>query len=216
MELVETGMVLGLGSGSTATAFIELLAERVAIDLEVSGVPTSKATEELARRSAIQLVSLEDAVELDLVIDGADEIDPSGNLIKGGGGALLREKVVASAGRRFVVIADAGKEVERLGAFPLPVDVNPFAASTVRRRIERMGVDTRIRNVAPQRPFVTDDGNWVLDCHFEEIDDPPRLSAILSSLPGVVEHGLFLEMADTILIGDGSKVRTRFSEFAKL
>ena len=198
--LVEDGMRLGLGTGSTAEAMLYALAERVAGGLPVVGVPTSERTALLARELSIPLSAPDETPELDLAIDGADEIDPGFALIKGGGGALFREKIVAAAAARFVVIADAAKRVAALGAFPLPVEVTPFAVRPVARRLARLGCTVRLRTDSAGA-FVTDEGNRILDCAFGRIDDPAALAAALDGMVGVVEHGLFVGMADTALIG---------------
>lgn len=201
LALVEDGMCLGLGSGSTASLFLELLGEKVRNGLKVTGVPTSTATETLARRWQIPLVSLNDSPVIDLVIDGADEIDPQHNMIKGGGGALLREKVVAAAAERRVYIADDSKLVSSLGAFPLPVEVVQFAWKLLVRKLEKFGGEVRRRELSDGSPFTTDEGNFILDCRFGAIDDPAALAAQLSSVPGVMEHGLFVGFADEIIVG---------------
>jgi ribose 5-phosphate isomerase A len=189
--LVTNGMRLGLGTGSTAAHFITALGERVRGGLDVIGVPTSEATRRQAEREGIRLTTLDDAPELDLTIDGADEMDASLRLIKGGGGALLREKIVAAASRRMVVIADGSKRVDRLGRFPLPIEVVPFGIEATRRAIVR-AVD---RSAANGGPFATDGGHYILDAHLGAIDAPEALAAALATIPGVVEHGLFLGLA---------------------
>jgi ribose 5-phosphate isomerase A len=201
VELVEPGQVVGLGSGSTATYALRLLAERVRAGLKIIGVPTSQKIKDLAEQLSIPLATIDEQPAIDLDIDGADEIDPHLNLIKGGGGALLREKVIASASRRFIVIAESTKQVLRLGKFPLPVEVIPFAESPVKRRIEDLGAKVVRRCFAYGNPYVTDEGHHILDCSFGEIPDPPGLSAELHNIPGVVEHGLFIGMAEMALIG---------------
>ncbi len=194
-------MLLGLGTGSTAAHAVRLIGER---RLKVRAVATSNATAELAREMRIPLVTLAEVDRLDLAIDGADEIDPHLRLIKGGGGALLREKVVASAADRFVVIADASKRVPQLGAFPLPVEVIPFAAPLLRRRIAALGAEVSVRGGG--QPVVTDEKHWILDCRFGAIPDPETLDAELRLMPGVVETGLFLGMADEAIIASGETV----------
>ena len=206
---VENGMRLGLGTGSTASAFIGLLGERVAGGLKITGVPTSERTGALARERGISLATIEEMPELDLTIDGADEYDPHLRLIKGGGGALLREKIIATASHRMIVIADAGKAVAELGRFPLPVEVNPFGLAVTRaaviREAERCGCGgpVALRGSA-QSPFVTDGGHFILDCRFGRIPQPEALAARLAAIPGVVEHGLFIGIACAV-ISAGSK-----------
>jgi len=201
-EFVEDGMSVGLGTGSTAYWLVERLAERVRDeDLRVRCVPTSRRTEEQARSLGIPLVSLGEAGELDIAIDGADEVGPDLALIKGGGGALLREKLVASAARRFVVIADASKRVEVLGRFPLPVEVVPFAWELTARRVAAVTkVEPVLRRAEGGETYVTDNGNYILDCRCGRIPDPARTERELKSLTGVVESGLFVGMADLAVV----------------
>ncbi|MCY1642000.1 ribose-5-phosphate isomerase RpiA [Methylorubrum sp. SL192] len=206
IPLVEDGMRLGIGTGSTAAAFIKLLGERVRAGLKVTGVPTSEATRIACERQGIPLATLEDLPELDLTIDGADEVDGSLRLIKGGGAALLREKIVAVASRRMVVIADASKHVETLGAFPLPVEVNLFGIGATTRAVEaavaQAGCTGEIvrRHDASGVPLLTDGGHAILDLRLGRIPDPEALSAGLWAVPGVVEHGLFLGIADAAIL----------------
>jgi ribose 5-phosphate isomerase A len=199
-DFVEDGMTLGLGTGSTVRWTIERLGEMVRGGLRVRGVATSRRTEGQARALGIPLVELDDAGELDLAIDGADEIGPDLALIKGGGGALLREKLVASAARRFVVVADASKRVATLGRFPLPVEVVPFGWQTTARRIASTGCRPTLRRSGAE-PYTTDNGNYLLDCAYGAIEDPGPLAVRLKLLPGVVEHGLFVGMAELALLG---------------
>ncbi|NAZ35488.1 ribose-5-phosphate isomerase RpiA [Rubellimicrobium sp. CFH 75288] len=208
--LVEDGMKLGLGTGSTAAWLVRCLGERVRQEgLRLRGVPTSARTAELARREGIPLASLEEVRWLDLTIDGADEVDGSLNLIKGGGGALLQEKIVATASDRMVVIADAAKRVVALGAFPLPVEVIPFGWPATRALIEEVlvGMDVLGRTTSLRMngdmPFVTDEGHHIIDCHLNRIGNPRQLSLVLNQIPGVVENGLFLDICDMLVIGHG-------------
>jgi ribose 5-phosphate isomerase A len=204
LELVTPGMKLGLGSGSTAHHFVDLVGKRVAAGLEIRCVATSEATEAQAKALGIPLTTLDEIPELDLTVDGADEVDPRLRLIKGGGGALLREKIVASASNRMVVIADSTKLVARLGAFPLPIEVVPFGLAATRLHIENafgeLGLTGPIRLRGGSSPFVTDGGHYILDCSLGAIADPERLSQILSPIPGVVEHGLFIGLARAAII----------------
>ena len=210
LELVAPGMKLGLGTGSTARHFVELVGKRVAGGLEIRCAATSEATETQAKALGIPLSSLDELVELDLTVDGADEIDPKLRLIKGGGGALLREKIVASASRRMVVIADSIKLVPRLGAFPLPIEVVPFGLAATRQHIERafaqLGLAGPIRLRGGSSPFVTDGGHYILDCSLGAIAEPEELSQILSPIPGVVEHGLFIGLARAAIIAGAEGV----------
>lgn len=201
-ELVEEGMVIGLGTGSTAAFLVRALAQRVRAGLRIVGaVPTSLETAHLAASLGIPLVTLEEYPVLDLALDGADEIDPHLNLIKGSGGALLREKIVATAARRFVAISDSSKPVPRLGThFALPVEVVPFALSLVRRHLEALGAQVQPR-MHEQQLFVTDNQNSILDCRFPTgISDPPLLQAQIRAIVGVVEHGLFLGITQQALV----------------
>jgi len=211
LECVRPGMKLGLGSGSTARHFVDLLAERVGSGLSIIGVPTSEATAAQARALGVPLATLDEYPELDLTVDGADEVDSALRLIKGGGGALLREKIVAAASKRMIVIADASKYVPRLGAFPLPVEVASFGLAATRRHIERVAASLGCRGpILPRRShenggiFVTDGGHRILDCTFGAIDDPEALASALKTIPGLVEHGLFIGLASAaILAGEG-------------
>jgi ribose 5-phosphate isomerase A len=206
MQFVEDGQVVGLGSGSTAAYAVQLLGERVRAGLKIHGIPTSVQTQQLADELRIPLLALNDVQEIDVTIDGADEIDPELRLIKGGGGALLREKVVASASRKMVVIADSSKQVSRLGRFPLPVEVIAFAETVIRKKIAALGASVKLRQYAYGNPFTTDEGHHILDCSFGEISDPPALARELKTMPGVVEHGLFISLATVALIGKGDQV----------
>ncbi|MCG7519702.1 ribose-5-phosphate isomerase RpiA [Ruegeria sp. Ofav3-42] len=209
-EMVQDGMRVGLGTGSTAAWMVRRLGERVQEEgLRVKGVPTSTRTAQLARELGIEVVSLDQAGWLDLTIDGADEFDGELNLIKGGGGAHLQEKIVATASDQMVVIADAGKEVETLGAFPLPVEVIPFGWQTTRTLIEEaldtmdvLGTSGALR-MNGEAPFVTDEGNHILDLHLQRIGNPRQLALVLNQVPGVVENGLFIDICDKVVIGHG-------------
>jgi ribose 5-phosphate isomerase A len=201
VALVEDGMLVGLGTGSTAAWAVRRLGAKVRAGLKIRGVPTSEATRRLAADEGIPLATVDEVDHLDLAIDGTDEADHELRLIKGGGGALLREKVVARLARRFVVIADASKLVEKLGAFPLPVEVVPFARSAVAREAARLGCEPVLRKTPKGEAFVTDNGNWLLDCRFGRIADPERVGAALDGIPGVAEHGLFLGMAGMLILG---------------
>jgi len=198
-ELVESSSIVGLGSGSTATYAIRFLGQRVREGLKIVGIPTSQKTKQLAEQLGIPLSTLDQHPQIDIDIDGADEIDPQLNLIKGGGGALLREKIIASASRRFVVVGDSSKQVAHLGKFPLPVEVIPFAQSLISKRIAGLGAQVSLRGAG--NPYVTDEGHHILDCTFGEIADPAALAEKLRAIPGVVEHGLFIGMAEMALIG---------------
>ncbi len=210
VELVESGNVVGLGSGSTATFVVRFLAERVRDGLKIVGIPTSLRTKQLAEQLGIPLTTLDECQQIDITLDGADEIDPQLNLIKGGGGALLREKIIASASRRFIIIADSSKQVEHLGKFPLPVEVIPFAQTLISSRIAALGAHVALRRYAYDNAFVTDEGHYILDCTFGEIADPAALAGKLRAMPGVVEHGLFIAMAEMAVVArSGEIVRLR-------
>jgi ribose 5-phosphate isomerase A len=205
LRFLRDGQVVGLGTGSTAAFFIRLLGEQVRNGLRIRGIPTSVRSKELALSLGIPLTTLEECQEIAVTVDGADEIDPKLRLIKGGGGALLREKVVASATRQLVIVADATKRVSVLGKFPLPVEVIQFAQALVAKRIAALGAEVRLR-VENGKPFVTDENNHILDCHFGEIPDADGLARQLSDMPGVVEHGLFIGMASTVLLAKRSEI----------
>lgn len=213
LEHVEDGMRLGIGTGSTAEEFVRLLAEKVAGGLRVEGVPTSERTARLCVELGVPLKSLDELPELDLTIDGADEIDPALNLIKGGGGALLREKIVASASARMIVIADESKIVDTLGAFPLPIEINPFGQAATRIAVEklasRLGLSGEMKlRASGDGLFSTDGGHLILDASFGRIPDAEALAGALNSIPGVVEHGLFINMATLAVIAGPSGART--------
>jgi len=213
IEAVEDGMRLGLGTGSTAKHFVALLGDRVRAGLRVICVPTSEATHAQALAEGIPLTTLDETPELDLTVDGADELDASLRLIKGGGGALLREKIVAAASARMLVIADTSKQVEILGRFPLPIEVNRFGLAATRhavaRALESVGAkaDLRLRTAANGEEFVTDGGHVILDAHLGVIDEPEALAHALVAVPGVVEHGLFIGLATgAVLAGEDGLV----------
>lgn len=208
VEYIEDGMRVGLGTGSTAAWMVRLLAERVKAEgLNIIGVPTSTRTADLARELGLTITTLEEAGWLDLTIDGADEFDPELSLVKGGGGALLQEKIVATASDRMIVITDAAKEVTSLGAFPLPVEVIPFGWQASRTLIgellESLDVDGHeiTLRMAGDVPFRTDENNYILDLHVKRIGDPRQISVLLNQIPGVVENGLFLGICDTVIVG---------------
>lgn len=209
-DFVEDGMRVGLGTGSTAAWLVRCLGEMVREDgLRIRGVPTSARTADLAREVGIDVVSLDDAKWLDITIDGADEFDADLNLIKGGGGALLQEKIVATASDQMVVIADVGKEVETLGAFPLPVEVIPFGWQTTQALIEETLISMDVLGRAATLrmnghvPYMTDEGNHILDLHLTRIGNARQLAMVLNQMPGVVENGLFIDICDTVVIGYG-------------
>jgi len=215
MEYVEDGMTIGLGTGSTAKFFVEMLAEEIADGLVVRGVPTSEQTRRLAESLGVALVDVEQVDRIHLTVDGADEVDEAANLIKGGGAALLREKIIANASDMMVVIADSSKHVETLGQFPLPVEVTPFGYTITAKKVYdalcKAGVlkpMIKVRTGGGNKPIVTDGGNYILDCQCGVIPDAPRAAAMLANVPGVVEHGLFIDMCRTVIVGtdDGATV----------
>ncbi|MEL7200940.1 MAG: ribose-5-phosphate isomerase RpiA [Pseudomonadota bacterium] len=212
LELVNAEMTLGLGTGSTAAFFINGLGERVRSGLFVKGVPTSRESERLALENGIELITPDETTRIDLAIDGADEINPQGALIKGGGAALLREKIIADAAAKFVVIADASKAVTTLGAFPLPVEIEPFgwalSVQSVRQTLGALGFDRAHIALRGDAKGIlhTDGGHYILDCTLGRIDDPADLEARLRAIPGVIETGLFVSQTDLVILGkdDGS------------
>ncbi len=211
---VKPGMKVGLGTGSTAAHFVDLLGAKVKAGLDVTCVATSEATAAQARALGIPLTTLDDITELDLTVDGADEIDSGLDAIKGGGGALLREKIVADASKKYIIIADRSKFVQTLGAFPLPLEVVPFGLKTTIGRVRLAAECDEVvgpikqRMTADGKPFITDNGNYILDCHFGDIEDPLTLDMLLKDVPGVVENGLFISLADILIIADSDGIET--------
>ena len=210
VAFVENGMKVGLGTGSTAAWMVRCLGERVRNEgLKVVGVPTSTRTATLAQQCGIRVTSLDDAKWLDLTIDGADEFDQNLALIKGGGAALLQEKIVATASDQMIVIADAAKEVQQLGAFPLPIEIIPFGWQTTKALVEEtlVALDVMNREVSLRmngdRPLLTDESNYILDLHLKRIGNPRQLAMVLNQIPGVVENGLFIDICDIVVIGHG-------------
>ena len=206
-SFLQDGMTIGLGSGTTSRFFVRILGERVKDGLRVVGVPSSKSTGELAQEVGIPLADLNDVEQLDLTIDGADEIDAKGRMIKGGGANLLWEKIVASASRKMVAIVDESKKVQRLGRFPLPIEVVPFAWRSTERHLQNLFkrngyADVRIDvRGGTEKPLITDSGHYLLDCHLQAIADPESLALNLNQIPGVVEHGLFIGIATNAAVG---------------
>lgn len=213
VDQVSAGMRLGLGTGSTAKHFVELLGERVRAGLRVAGVPTSEVTRALAEQVGVPLTTLEETPELDLTVDGADEIAPDLTVIKGGGGALLREKIVAAASAKMIVIADESKWVATLGRFALPIEVMPFGLGATRRAIEKAiaaagcAGPLNVRQGKDGHAFVTDGGHWIVDAALERIPDPRALALRLSQIPGVVEHGLFIDLVKVAILAGAGGVR---------
>src|SRR5882757_2084296 len=203
LRFVKDGQVVGLGTGSTAAYFIRLLGDEVKRGLRIRGIPTSVRSRDLAQSVGIPLTTLDECQEIAVTVDGADEVDPQLRLIKGGGGALLREKIVASATKQLVIVADASKRVPVLGRFPLPVEVIKFAQAVVMKKIEALGATVSLRQEADGKPYLTDENNHILDCRFERIPNADSLARQLSDMPGVVEHGLFIGMASVVLVANG-------------
>lgn len=209
-QYVQDGMKVGLGTGSTAAWLVKCLGEMVEKNgLKIKGVPTSTRTAALARDVGIEVISLDEAKWLDITIDGADEFDGNLNLIKGGGGALLQEKIVATASDQMIVIADAAKQLETLGNFPLPIEVIPFGWQTTKTLVEEtlIGMDVLGRRVSlrmnGEAPYYTDEGNHILDLHLNRIGNARQLSLVINQIPGVVENGLFIDICDVVIIGHG-------------
>jgi len=215
LEFVEDGMVLGLGSGSTAEIFIDRLGEKVAGGLKIAGVPTSKRTAECAIEAGVPLIEPDKVDRINLTVDGADEVDPAFNLVKGGGACLLREKIVAHASDRMVVIVDNSKMVDMLGQFPLPVEVDPFGMALTAeqvfealKRTDCEDAQTILRQMKDgSGPLITDGGNYILDSKCKKIPNPAETALALSQIPGVMEHGLFIDLADVIIVGEADHAR---------
>jgi ribose 5-phosphate isomerase A len=206
LRFIRDGQIVGLGSGSTAAQFIRLLGEQVKNGLRVRGIPTSEHSREQAASLGIPLTTLDECPEIDVTVDGADEVDPELRLIKGGGGALLREKIVASATRQQVIVVDETKRVPVLGKFPLPVEVIKFAQAVVAKKITALGAAVTLRRQADGTPYLTDENNHILDCRFGQIPDADGLARQLSDMPGVVEHGLFIGLASVVLVAKGGEI----------
>ncbi len=205
MRYIENGMRVGLGTGTTAKHVLELLGERVREGLQIVGLPTSSTTAALARELGIPLTTFAETPELDVAIDGADEVGPDLALIKGGGGALLYEKIVASAARTFIVVVGEGKVVPALGTFPLPIEAIPLAGPLVEHRLRALGASPVLRMKGAE-PYLTDEKNLIFDCHYGTITDPEKVAAQLRAIVGVVEHGLFLGMASRVIVADGQGI----------
>ena len=216
LDYVESGMIVGLGSGSTAALFVKALGRRcVAGDLTIKGIPTSRETEQIAREAGVPLIPIEQADRIDVAVDGADEVDGSFRLIKGGGGCLPRAKIIADAADLMVVLVDETKLVETLGAFPLPVEIDPFGWTITAKKVfdalRRAGVERPLVDIRRQgdrsEPFITDGGHYILDCACGAIEDPDSVDAELLALPGVVDHGLFLDQARVVIVGEDDDVK---------
>jgi ribose 5-phosphate isomerase A len=206
LKYIRDGQIVGLGTGSTATIAISLLGERVREGMKIRGIPSSIASRDLAIQLGIPLTTFEEVQQIDVTIDGADEFDPALNLIKGGGGAMLREKIVAFASNQLIIVTDASKQVPVLGRFPLPVEVIEFAEPLIAKKISDLGARVVQRPDKDGKPYVTDEGHHILDCHFGKIPDPPALARTLSDMPGLVEHGLFVGMASVVVMAKSGSV----------
>jgi ribose 5-phosphate isomerase A len=206
LKYVGDGQIVGLGTGSTANFAIRMLGDRVRKGMKIRGIPSSIASRDLASQVGIPLITFDDAQQIDVTIDGADEFDPSLNLIKGGGGAMLREKIVAFASKQLVIVTDSSKQVPVLGKFPLPVEVITFAERLIAKRISDLGAQVVQRHGKDGKPYVTDEGHHILDCHFGNIPDPPALGRTLSDMPGIVEHGLFVGLTSVVLMAKSGSV----------
>lgn len=204
-EYVKDGMIVGLGTGSTAEFAVKKIGELVRNGLSIRGIPTSDATKILAESEGIPLIDFSETMFIDLTIDGADEIDASLNMIKGGGAALLREKIVASASREEIIIVSSSKLVQQLGAFPLPVEVIPFGWQVVFNQLESLQGNPELR-LKQGQPSVTDQGNFIVDCHFRKIENPEQLEQHLNMIPGVVDNGLFINLCTGMIMADGENI----------
>lgn len=204
-EYVKDGMIVGLGTGSTAEFAVKKIGELVRNGLSIRGIPTSDATKILAESEGIPLIDFSETMFIDLTIDGADEIDANLNMIKGGGAALLREKIVASASREEIIIVSVSKLVQQLGAFPLPVEVIPFGWQVVFNQLESLQGNPELR-LKQGQPSVTDQGNFIVDCHFRKIENPEQLEQNLNMIPGVVENGLFINLCTRMIMADGENI----------
>lgn len=208
VEHVDNGMVIGLGTGSTVKYAIKKLGERVNTGLKIEGIPTSLRTKKLARELNIPLVDLNDYTEIDLTIDGADEVDSFLNLIKGGGGALTREKIIAYHSKKEIIVVDETKVVKKLGAdFPVPVEVTKFGWNATKKTLEELGCTTELRTIMDE-VYITDNSNYILDCDFGKINEPEVLEKEINSIPGVIENGLFIDLADEIIVGSKQGIIT--------
>jgi ribose 5-phosphate isomerase A len=206
LKYVRDGQIVGLGTGSTTNFAIRMLGERVRGGMKIRGIPSSIASRDLATQVGIPLITFDDAQQIDVTIDGADEFDPALNLIKGGGGAMLREKIVAFASRQLVIVTDSSKQVPVLGKFPLPVEVITFAEPLIAKKISDLGAKVIQRQDKSGKTYVTDEGHHILDCHFGQIPNPAALARTLSDMPGIVEHGLFVGMTSVVVMAKSGSV----------
>jgi ribose 5-phosphate isomerase A len=200
VEYIKDGMIVGLGTGSTAYWAIQKIGDRVKEGLSIKAIATSKHTENLAKELGINLISFSEIELIDITIDGADEVDKELNLIKGGGGALLREKIIASASKRFIVIIDESKLVDQLGKFPLPVEIVKFGFEIAMKQLHKLGCEPKLR-ASVNKPYITENGNYIIDCDFGNIDRPEELHNQINLIPGIVDNGLFIKMAEQVIVG---------------
>jgi len=205
VQYIEDGMIIGLGSGSTVYWTIKRIGELVSKGLHISCIPTSMKTERLAKECSIPLVGFKDVRNIDITIDGADEVDPNLNLIKGGGGSLLREKIVAFASKALIIVVDDEKLVNRLGNFPLPVEITPFGIENTLKKITDLGCEAKLR-MKDNQLFLTDNNNFIADCSFQSIEFPRKLSIELNQIPGVIENGLFYDIVNKVIIGSENNI----------
>jgi ribose 5-phosphate isomerase A len=209
LDHIEDGMIIGLGSGTTVEYSLKKLAHLVKDGLNITGIPTSQHTKKLAKECNIPLNELDDTIEIDVTIDGADEVDSNLNLIKGGGGALTREKIIASHSKKVIIVIDESKVVKGLGAdFPLPVEIVRFGWSATKKVIEDLGCTAELREYMEDEPFITDNSNYILDCDFGRINEPEILEKEINNIPGVVENGLFIGLADEVIVGSKQGIMT--------
>jgi len=209
VEQIKDGMIVGLGTGSTVEYTLRTLGKLVREGLDIKGIPTSIHTKRIAKEEQIPLTSLDENPVIDLTIDGADEVDSNFNLIKGGGGALLREKIIAYNSKRVIIVIDDSKVVKRLGIdFPLPVEVTKFGWTSTKKALEEFGCEVKLRDIMDNEPFITDNGNYILDCDFERIDEPEQMEININCIPGVVENGLFIGLVDQVIVGGKQGIMT--------
>ena len=208
VEYIEDDMIIGLGTGSTVEYALKKIGERIRDGINIKGIPTSLHTKKIAKNNKIPLTTLEEVDEIDLTIDGADEVDSDLNLIKGGGGALTREKIVAYHTKRVIIIIDETKVVKKLGIdFPLPVEVVKFGWKSTQKKLKEFGCNVEFRKIM-EDPYITDNSNYIIDCEFERINDPEQLEVDINNIPGVVENGLFIGLADNIIVGSKLGIKT--------
>ena len=209
VEHIEDGMIVGLGTGSTVEYTLRKLGQLVRDGLKIQGIPTSIHTQRIAKEEGIPLTTLDENPEIDVTIDGADEVDSNLNLIKGGGGALTREKIIAFNSKKVIIVVDDSKVVKCLGIdFPLPVEVTKFGWQATKKTLEKFDCTVELRNIMEDEPFITDNGNYILDCEFIKIDNPEELHVNLNNIPGVVENGLFIGLVDEVIVGGKQGVLT--------